>query len=59
MLITIRPGSIAEALVVRRQAAIAASQPAQSNARKGRGLTKEMPVPVRRPILMRQAQQVA
>ena len=59
MLITIRPGSPAEALVVRRQAAIAASKPVPSNVRQGRELTKEMPTPERRPLINRRARHAA
>jgi hypothetical protein len=59
MLITIRPGSPAEALVTRRQAAIAYSKSVPSCVRHGRGLTKDMPVPARRPIIKWRDQQVA
>jgi hypothetical protein len=59
MLITIRPGSPAEALVVRRQAAIAASKSVPVCVRQGRELTKDMPIPVRRPLILRRAQHAA
>jgi hypothetical protein len=59
MLIKIRPGSPAEALVIRRQAAIAVSIPAPSYARKERELTKDLVTPVRRPVIVRRAQHAA
>jgi hypothetical protein len=59
MLIKIRPGSPAEALVIRRQAAIAVAIPAPSHVRQGRELTKELLTPLRRPLISKRAQHAA
>jgi hypothetical protein len=59
MKITIRPGSPAEALVTRRQAAIAASESVPVCVPQRRELTKDMPTPVRRPLITRRAQHAA
>lgn len=59
MKITIRPGSPAEAMVARRQAVIAASKPAPFEVRQVHGLSRDVPVPVRRPLIKRRAQHAA